>query len=823
MSNHHNCSDNIRLSEFVPGGRSSKFKSSHQLFNERDSLIPTRRLMAEGITSVSTPYVALNSPSIGGQKQVDTEYSGLSDIANLEVSNEDGGQQIISSKFESFDYDECENSLRRKDMRYASGEKYIQMNLYRWIIMLVVGVLTAMVAVGIDISIEELSYWKYKIIKQQLDKCLDSRCLALPYCMWVGLNCAFVFLATLMVVYAEPVAAGSGIPQIKCYLNGVKIPHVVRIKTLVTKVSGVVFSVAGGLAVGKEGPMIHTGAVIAAGVSQGRSTTFNRDFHVFEMFRSDHEKRDFVAGGAAAGVSAAFGAPVGGVLFSLEEGSSFWNQALTWRMFFASMISSFTLNVFLSIYHGHVGNLAYPGLINFGQFEGSYQGYEIPLFMVIGICGGLFGAFFNAINHHLSIFRMRFVKNRPMRVLESLIVAIMSSCVAFTLIYFNNDCQPVGVYNSTQTLQFFCNDGQFSAMGTIVFSTPEKSAKSLFHASQGMYSIITLVIFFICYFLLSSWTYGLYVPSGLFVPVILSGAAMGRLFGELVHKAFPSGNWSSPGIYALIGSASLLGGVMRMTISLCVILMEATGDITYGLPLMLCIIVAKWVGDFFNEGIYDIHIRLAGVPFLDWETPQMTAHISMSHVMKSPVVCFHTEERVGRIIDVLKNTSSHHNGFPVVDNVPQNVEGRKKTFGTFRGTILRSQLIILLKQKVFFDRTQARPRKQRLTIKDFRDAYPRFPPIRNINISQRERDCYIDLRPFMNPTPYTIQEKSSLNRGFTLFRALGLRHLVVVNDTNQVIGIVTRKDLARYRTWTHRGQMGLEELHVMQHSQEDDD
>lgn len=49
----------------------------------------------------------------------------------------------------------------------------------------------------------------------------------------------------------QPVAGGSGIPQVKCYLNGVKIPRVVRIKTLVVKTIGVITAVVGGLAGGK--------------------------------------------------------------------------------------------------------------------------------------------------------------------------------------------------------------------------------------------------------------------------------------------------------------------------------------------------------------------------------------------------------------------------------------------------------------------------------------------------------------------------------------------------------------------------------------------
>lgn len=737
---------------------------------------------------------------------LDEEITTEEDSARGRLKEIPHNEKLLSLKFESLDYDNIENQLFLEEERRMSFMAFRCLEISRWVICGLIGFLTGLIACFIDIVVEQLAGIKYRVIKENIVKFTEAGGLSISLILWAVLNSSFVMLGAIIVAFFEPIAAGSGIPQIKCYLNGVKIPRVVRLKTLLVKVFGVICSVVGGLAVGKEGPMIHSGAVIAAGVSQGRSTSLKRDFKIFEYFRRDTEKRDFVSAGAAAGVSAAFGAPVGGVLFSLEEGASFWNQMLTWRIFFASMISTFTLNFFLSIYHNKPGDLSNPGLINFGRFESEameYNLYEIPLFIAMGALGGLLGALFNFLNYWLTIFRIRYVHRPCLQVMEAMLVAAVTATVAFTMIYFSTDCQPLGPDQTEEyPLQLFCADGEYNSMATTFFNTPERSVRSLFHNPRGTYNSLTLGLFTLTYFFLACWTYGLSVSAGVFIPSLLIGAAWGRLCGILLASTTSTASvWADPGKYALIGAAAQLGGIVRMTLSLTVIMVEATGNVTYGLPIMLVLMTAKIVGDYFQEGLYDIHIKLQSVPFLHWEAPATSHWLTAREVMSSPVTCLNRIEKVGTIVDVLSNTSTNHNGFPVVVQVSGDDEP-----GKLCGLILRSQLIVLLKHKVFVELARSRLMQRKLQLKDFRDAYPRFPPIQSIHVSQDERECMMDLQEFMNPTPYTVPQDTSLPRVFKLFRALGLRHLVVVDDENRVVGLVTRKDLARY----HVGKHGLE-------------
>ncbi|EJW85666.1 chloride channel protein 7 [Wuchereria bancrofti] len=736
----------------------------------------------------------------------------LEDSRQYESFKNKEKEGAVSSRYESLNYEIVENKLfRAEEMEPGHQRKLFRQSVNRWVVCFFIGVLTAIVAAAIDITIYYSSVVKFRLIISNLLNFCEKRmevgggCIWTVEFAWICYNCILITISACLVIFLSPIAAGSGISQVKCFLNGVEIPGVVRLKTLFAKAFGVACTVAGGLSAGKEGPMIHSGAVVAAGISQGKCVTFSLDFHIFEQFRNDREKRDFVSAGAAAGVAAAFGAPIGGVLFSLEEGASFWNQSLTWQMFFAAMISSFTLNCILSVFHGVGGFLSWNGLANFGVFENhSYNIWEIPIFLLIGVLGGLSGALFNFLNLKLSRFRKKYIRNKCQKLMECLLVAAASAFTGFVTLFVVNDCQPVGRNPKlTEVTKLWCRKGQYSAVANLFFQSPEESVKSLFHSPTNSYAASTLLIFAVEYYFLSLWTYGLSVPSGIFIPTLLTGASWGRLVGVIVEYMFPDVTGIHPGKYALAGAAAQLGGVVRMTISLTAILVEATRDITFGLPIMLVLMVTKWVGDFFNEGLYDAHIELNEIPILGWCAPELSRNILAGSIMRRDVVTMMPRERVSRVIEVLHATS--HHGFPVIDEINSPSSDEKiPEYGHLKGLILKSQLIILMKKRVFYEDPDCQilvDGSELVQLSDFADEYPT-----KLQLSEEDRNCWLNLTPYMHSSPYRVPLSASLPSIFHLFRGLGLRYVAVVDDENKLRGIITRKDLARFkgrRTFTN--------------------
>lgn len=207
---------------------------------------------------------------------------------------------------------------------------------------------------------------------------------------------------------------------------------------------------------------------------------------------------------------------------------------------------------------------------------------------------------------------------------------------------------------------------------------------------QHSFSSGSLVLFFVPYFVMAALCAGTFAPVGLFVPILVSGAAFGRLCGHILNGLF-SGYVADSGTYALVGAAALLGGMGRMTISGTVILLEAAGNMAYLLPLMITFGAARYTGNSLNEGIYEINLlELKKLPFLpgSMHNVGLLTYFPVTEIMVHPVVCLKEIEKVGNVYEILSKTN--HNGFPVL--------GKN---GHLCGIVLRKTLCSLLKLKAY--------------------------------------------------------------------------------------------------------------------------
>ena len=174
--------------------------------------------------------------------------------------------------------------------------------------------------------------------------------------------------------------------------------------------------------------------------------------------------------------------------------------------------------------------------------------------------------------------------------------------------------------------------------------------------------------------------------------------------------------------------------------------METTKDLSFFLPIMITLWAAKFVGDQFNEvrralvcgqahfwrfllllqGIYDTNIEQAEIPMLGWDAPQASRNILASDIMRKDAVALEPRERVGRLLDILKNTP--HHAFPVVDRIePSLSESQFPDYGRLKGLVLRSQILTLLTKKHFtrdYEGRQPVEEARFLVLDDFRESYP---------------------------------------------------------------------------------------------------
>ena len=179
-----------------------------------------------------------------------------------------GTDDTLDADFESLDYHQPNNQLRREYLRRKGEPNFfqqVQHETLTFVLCVLIGTIMGATAFLTFYFIEKIAIFKYYQFIRLLTSGSESGNTALERLKGgtfiVAADAALCYIAFLLVSNCA-VAVGSGIPNIKAYLNGIQVPKVLRIETFFKKVGGVICSVAGGLPVGKEGPMVRNNVCV---------------------------------------------------------------------------------------------------------------------------------------------------------------------------------------------------------------------------------------------------------------------------------------------------------------------------------------------------------------------------------------------------------------------------------------------------------------------------------------------------------------------------------------------------------------------------------
>jgi CIC family chloride channel protein len=396
---------------------------------------------------------------------------------------------------------------------------------------LLVGVLAGLVAVAFGRALELAEHLRGQVVAWASG--LGGAGVVVP----IALGAATAAIAVALVTRFSPEASGSGIPHLKAVLHRLRA---LRWRTILpVKFAGGVIGIGGGLALGREGPSVQMGGAVGQMVGG--------------WFRcTPRERLTLIAAGAGAGLSAAFNAPLAGLVFVLEEVQRDFSPVV------------FTVTLVASVVADVTGRLLLGGEPVFRlTMPVDPQLASLPLHLVIGVVAAPIGVLFNR------------------SLMKSLDVGVRFDAVPPWL-----RAAAVG-----------------AAIGLVAWLAPSSvgGGRSLVDATlTGGFGLLAILWLLPLRLLLTAASYGTGAAGGIFTPMLVIGALLGSGVGQGAALLLPARLVDLP-TCAVVGMAAFFAAVVRAPLTAIVLLVEMTGDYGMVLPLLIACLAAGGIADWLHD------------------------------------------------------------------------------------------------------------------------------------------------------------------------------------------------------------------------------
>lgn len=340
---------------------------------------------------------------------------------------------------------------------------------------------------------------------------------------------------------------GSGVPQVEAALLGENKMNWWQI--LWRKFVGGLLAICPGLMLGREGPCIQMGAMIGQGYAE---SAFKVD---------EDEARTLQEAGVAAGLSAAFSAPLAGAIFLVEEITfNFKPDKIISALiacFSADLVTVFFLGTKPCLYLPVKGYLPLTAYI------------YLPL---IGIVLGLLAY----------VYQFCLLSLKPIFSKLTIIPAKYHSIIPFLLII------PVGIFNAKLL------------GGSHVLITTLFNQNLITNTHLGSISLLLMpLLLFLIRYVFSMLSYGSSVPGGIFMPILVLGTLLGVFFANSLIQCNLISSTYFPHI-VIISMAAYFGAIEKAPFTAIILVTEMVGTVEQVLPMVITTFVAYYVLDLIG-------------------------------------------------------------------------------------------------------------------------------------------------------------------------------------------------------------------------------